>query len=254
MPHRTILEALDSGNALVFGHRGAMARAPMNTLAAFELARRQGADGIELDAQLSKDGHIVVIHNDTVDATTDGRGKVCDMTLADLKRLEAGTWFSDAYAGERIPTLDEVFDAFGGDLLINVEIKSSGTWSYRADKLLADCVRRHNMRERVIVSSFDPMILRGVGQMLPTVIMGFLYKPDMPAHHYPPLKKLWRQARHPRHDMVDEGYMNWARGQGCYVNVWTVNDAQRAIELARLGVSAIITNEPDTIIRALKKC
>ncbi|MDE2748718.1 MAG: glycerophosphodiester phosphodiesterase family protein [Chloroflexota bacterium] len=254
MPQASIIEALSSDETLVFGHRGALAQAPMNTLAAFDCARQQGADGIELDLQLSRDGHLVVIHDYTVDATTDGHGDVAEMSLAELKRLDAGAWFSAAFAGERIPTLDEVFDAFGDKLLINVEIKSSPAWGYRADKLLAECVRRHGMSERVIVSSFDPVILRNLRQMMPAAIMGFLYQPDMPAAHYLPLKRLWHQARHPRQDMVDQGYMNWARAQRYFVNVWTVNDGERALELGRLGVNTIITDEPATIIRALEKC
>jgi len=254
MSQASIIEALSSGETLVFGHRGALAQAPMNTLAAFDCARQQGADGIELDLQLSRDGHLVVIHDYTVDATTDGHGDVAEMSLAELKRLDAGAWFSAAFAGERIPTLDEVFDAFGDKLLINVEIKSSPAWGYRADKLLAECVRRHGMSGRVIVSSFDPVILRNLRQMMPAAMMGFLYQPDMPAAHYLPLKRLWHQARHPRQDMVDQGYMNWARAQRYFVNVWTVNDGERALELGRLGVNTIITDEPATIIRALEKC
>ena len=254
MPFSTMLEAMRSGDALVFGHRGAMAQAPMNTLASFELARRQGADGIELDAQLSKDGHIVLMHDDTLDATTNGQGKVSVFTLAELKRFDAGAWFSDDFADERIPTLDEVFDAFGKDLLINIEVKSTLGLARRGDKLLADCVRRHKLRERVIVSCFDPTILRRFKEMMPMALMGFLYQPDMPAAHYLPLKRLWHEARHPRHDMVDQGYMNWARAQGYFVNAWTVNDGQRARELARLGVNAIITDKPDAIIRALAPC
>ena len=124
----------------------------------------------------------------------------------------------------------------------------------RGDKLLADAVRRHNMRERVIVSCFDPTILQRCKEMMPMALTGFLYQPDMPVAHYLPLKKLWHEARHPRHDMVDQGFMNWARAQGYYVNVWTVNDAARAIELARLGVNAIITDEPVAILRALATC
>lgn len=250
----TIREAFNAGKTLVFGHRGAMARAPMNTLAAFELARAEGADGIELDLRLSRDGHLVVIHDDLVDATTDGRGSVADMTLAEIKRLDAGSWFADSYAGETIPTLDEVFDAFGGVLLINIEIKSSRDSVDRLERRLAQCIRRHNMRERIIISCFDPVVLQRIRGMMPMVLMGFLYQPDMPAEHYLRLKKLWHEARHPRHDMVDQGYMNWARAQGYIVNVWTVNDPQRAIALRDLGVNAIITDEPGLIIRALEQC
>ncbi len=254
MSYETLRDALNSRETLIFGHRGAMARAPMNSMAAFELAGEQGADGIELDVHLSRDSQLVVIHDDTVDATTDGQGKVADMTLDQLKRLDAGAWYSDEFAGQGIPTLDEVIDAIGESLFINVEIKSPRESVDRLENRLASCVRRHNMRERIIVSCFDPVILRRVKQMMPMVLMGFLYQPDMPAAHYLPLKELWHEARHPRHDMVDEGYMRWARAQGYFVNVWTVNDPRRALQLKRLGVNSIMTDDPATIISALRQC
>ena len=248
----SLRDAFDSGETLVFGHRGAMARAPMNTLAAFELARQQGADGIELDVHLSRDGQLVVIHDDTVDATTDGRGKVGELPWSELKRLDAGSWFSADFAGERIPALDEVFDACGKDLFINVEIKAPLDSVALLEQRLADCVRRHSLRERLIVSCFDPAMLRRVHGLMPMVMTGFLYQPDMSAATELPLKQLRREARHPRHDMVDESYMRWARGLGFYVNVWTVNEAGRALELARLGVNAIITDDPALIVSALR--
>ncbi len=250
----TINEAFSSGETLVFGHRGAMAQAPMNTIASFELAHKQGAAGIELDVQLSRDGQLLVIHDDRVDASTDGRGKVGEWTLPELKQLDAGSWFADRFRDQRIPTLDEVFEAVGKDMLINVEIKTPRDLLDRLEKRLADCIRRHNMRERIIISCFDPVVLNRLRGMLPTLMMGFLYQPDMPVSHYLPLKQLWHQARHPRHDMVDEYYMNWARAQGYYVNVWTVNEVERALQLKRLGVNAIITDAPGRIIKALKQC
>lgn len=254
MRYATMREAFNSGETLVFGHRGAMAQAPMNTMAAFELAREQGADGIELDVQLSRDGHLVVIHDDAVDATSDGQGKVGEFTLAELKRLDAGGWYSECFVGQRIPTLDEVFSAFGNDMLVNVEIKAPRDSVDRVERRLAGCVRRHNLRERIIVSCFDPVVLGRVRGMMPMVMQGFLYQPDMPATHYLPLKRLWHEARHPRHEMVDAGYMSWARTQGYFVNVWTVNDAARALQLKLLGVNAIITDDPAAIIHALKQC
>ncbi|MCY3976508.1 MAG: glycerophosphodiester phosphodiesterase [Chloroflexi bacterium] len=254
MSYETLQDALNSSETLIFGHRGAMARAPMNTMASFELAMQQGADGIELDVHLSRDGQLVVIHDDSVDATSDGQGKVADMTLDQLKRLDAGAWYSDEFAGQRIPTLDEVFDAFGDGMFINVEIKSSRETVDRLEKRLAECLRRHNMRERVIVSCFDPVILRRVKQMMPLVLMGFLYAPAMPAAHNLLLKEFRHEARHPLHVMVDEGYMKWARAQDYYVNVWTVNDPERARQLKRLGVNTIMTDDPATIISALSQC
>ncbi|MCY3797526.1 MAG: glycerophosphodiester phosphodiesterase family protein [Chloroflexi bacterium] len=254
MSYETLQDALNSSETLIFGHRGAMARAPMNTMASFELAMQQGADGIELDVHLSRDGQLVVIHDDSVDATSDGQGKVTDMTLDQLKRLDAGAWYSDEFAGQRIPTLDEVFDAFGDGMFINVEIKSSRETVDRLEKRLAECLRRHNMRERVIVSCFDPVILRRAEQAMHKVLMGFLYAPNMPAAHNLLLKEFRHEARHPLHVMVDEGYMKWARAQGYYVNVWTVNDPERARQLKRLGVNTIMTDDPASIISALSKC
>ena len=112
-----------SRRPLNFAHRGASHEAPANTLAAFLLAVDLGAEGIELDVHLSKDGHVVVIHDFDVAATTDGQGLVCDKTLAELKDLDAGSWFDPVFAGQRIPTLQEVIDAVGGRLLLNIELK-----------------------------------------------------------------------------------------------------------------------------------
>src|SRR5512136_697214 len=109
------------GRLLNIAHRGASAAAPQNTLAAFRKAVELGADGVELDVQLSADGAVVVIHDFTVDKTTDGTGRVAAKTLAELKALDAGSRFSPQFAGERIPTLAEVFEAIDGKLLVNVE-------------------------------------------------------------------------------------------------------------------------------------
>ena len=254
MPHDTIRNALNSDETLVFGHRGAMAYAPMNTLAAFELAREQGANGVELDVQLSRDGQLVVIHDHTVDATTDGQGNVCDLSLAELRRLDAGSWFSDVFSGERIPTLDEVFAEFGKTLLINVEIKSAQDESSDIEETVAACIRQHGLQERIIVSSFDHGTLRRFRAVCPEVAIGFLHGPISASDIDGLVADLPHEARHPWHDMIDAEYMDWASENGFYVNAWTVNDAQRAKELQRIGVKGIITDEPASIIRALNQC
>ncbi|HEY8531638.1 MAG TPA: glycerophosphodiester phosphodiesterase family protein, partial [Limnochorda sp.] len=111
---------------LILAHRGASAEAPENTLAAFRLALEQGADGFELDIHRTRDGHLVVCHDERVDRTTDGTGFIGSMTLAELKKLDAGRWFDARFAGERIPTLDEVWalvEEAGGIRLLNIEVK-----------------------------------------------------------------------------------------------------------------------------------
>lgn len=251
MSFKTIESALNSGETLVFGHRGAKAYAPMNTIPAFELAYQQGAVGIELDVHRSKDGYPVIVHNFTVDETTNGAGDVTDMTLAQLKDLDAGSWFSDEFTGVKIPTLDEVFEAVGNQLLVNVEIKSESPETDGVEQVVADCIVRHNMTERVIVSSFNPPTLKRFRKIVPEIWIGFLYSPDMPVDTQSMMQDFPHEARHPYHIMIDDAYMQWARDNHYYVNTWTVNDPQRARELKALGVNCLITDVPDTIIGAL---
>lgn len=237
-----------SGQTLILAHRGAMASAPMNTMAAFDLALEQGADGIELDVQRSSDGHAVIMHDFTVDATTDGSGAVAGKSLTELQDLDAGSWFSSAFAGERIPTLDHVFASLGHKTLINVEIKSGSAGSGGVEEQIAASIRRYSVADRVLVSSFDPNVLLNFRQLMPTVMIGFLYDPQLPSKYLAPLRKLPHEARHPRHDMVDESYLRWARQNNYYVNAWTVKDAERALELRRLGVNAIIADDPGMLV------
>lgn len=247
----SIQEAMASGETLVMAHRGAMASAPMNTMAAFELAVEQGADGIELDVQRSNDGHAVILHDFSVDATTDGSGSVAEKSLSELRELDAGSWFSSDFAGEGIPALDQVFASLGDRTLFNVEIKSGSEGSGKVEEGVAACVRRFSMQNRVIISSFDPHVLLNFRLLMPRVMIGFLYDSALAPAYLIPLRKLSHEARHPRHDMVDEAYMRWARENDYYVNTWTVNERGRAVELRRLGVNAIISDDPKMLVDAL---
>ncbi len=247
----SIQEAMASGETLIVAHRGAMASAPMNTIAAFELALEQGADGIELDVQRSSDGHAVILHDFSVDATTDGSGLVAGKSLSELQELDAGSWYSSDFAGEGIPTLDQVFALLGDRTLFNVEIKSGREGSGQVEEQVAACVQRFSVQNRVIISSFDPDVLLNFRLLMPRVMIGFLYDPGLPPAYLIPLRKLSHEARHPRHDMVDETYMRWARDNDYYVNTWTVNERARAVELRRLGVNAIISDDPEMLADAL---
>lgn len=246
----TIRGLMMSDETLVFGHRGAMAYAPMNTLASFELARRQGAHGVELDVQLSADGFPVVIHDHAVDATTDGAGMVSDKTLAALKDLDAGAWFAPEYAGERIPTLDEVIERFAGDLLINIEIKSDSNQSNGVEAAVSRCIRRHQVLNRVIISSFNSIVLQRVRKSFPEVMIGVLTGPSPSPGMQEAFGRLRHEARHPWHEAVDADYMRRARDHRYFVNAWTVNAPERALQLRALGVNGIITDNPDRIVAA----
>lgn len=233
---------------LVFGHRGASGYAPMNTIPAFELALAQKADGVELDVHLSADGELVVIHDFTVDHTTDSTGPVDSMTLAQLKELDAGAWFDVQYAGTRIPTLDEVFEAISGRMAVNVEIKPM---TDGIEQKTADCIRRHGMVEKVIVSSFNPLVLHRFRKAAPEIAVGFLYAPETPPEWMQSMIGFDLQARHPYYAMIDRIYMDQAKRFGYRVNTWTVNDPTQALALRDLDVDCVITDYPDRIRQAL---
>jgi glycerophosphoryl diester phosphodiesterase len=238
---------------LVLGHRGASAYAPMNTLPAFLLAADQGADGIEFDVWLSKDGFPVIIHDMEVDGTTKGHGRVADMTLAELQALDAGSWKDARYAETRIPTLDEVFAAVGQRFaVLNVEIKSEEGMVESVEAAVAACIGRHGLHERVLVSSFDPRVLQRFSSLMPNVSIAFLEWEGTPEEAYGLAKLLRYSARHPHYTQIDNAYMKRARANDWRVNTWTVNDTTEARRLRDLGVDAIITDAPDVILRELR--
>ena len=251
MTPQSILDHMYNGHTLIFGHRGASAYAPMNTVPAFELAAEQGADGVELDVHLSKDKQLIVLHDFTVDHTTDGEGYARDMTLTQLKALDASSHKGLQYKGVQIPTLDEVFQAIGQKLYVNVEIKSETAETDGVEQAVADCLVRNQMQERVIVSSFNPLALKRFREIMPDVPIGYLYMLDFqPGAEV--MEALPHEARHPHHPMIDHAYMEWAKSNHYRVNTWTVNDPARAIELKQLGVDTIITDTPDVILEALR--
>jgi glycerophosphoryl diester phosphodiesterase len=214
-----------------------------------------GADGVELDVQVSKDGEAVVIHDFTVDATTDGQGAVRDKTLTELKELDAGSWFDARFAGERIPTLEEVIVEVGHRLLLNIELK---TRAFASTNLVAEVVRLiedHNLVQRVIVSSFNPLPLRQVKRLNHHIPTGLIYSFDLPANLLRALLLLLAgpDALHPEKRLVTQEYMGWAKGRGYRVNAWTVDEPAEMERLIALGVDSIITNRPGMLRKVLEK-
>jgi len=219
----------------VIAHRGASAHAPETTLAAFQLALDQGADGIELDVMLSKDGQLIVIHDDRVDRTTNGTGKVAEMYLPELKVLDAGN-------GETLPTLPEVFDRFGGKFLINIELKNYSSLFDRLPVVVAEQVKAFRLTDSVIVSSFNPFNLPRFHRRVPEVKRGLLTQPGKARSG---LNNLFRfDALHPYYEDVDAALVQAEHSRGRQVNVWTVDDPDEIRRLAGLGVDMLITNDP----------
>jgi glycerophosphoryl diester phosphodiesterase len=241
---------------LIIAHRGASAHAPENTLAAFQLAAEQGADAIELDVDLTRDGQAVIMHDATIDRTTDGTGAVHDLTLEEIRRVDAGAWKGAAFKGERVPLLAEVFTAVGQRVLINVEVKSMSLRGNGVEAKVAALVQQHNLFERVIISSFNPFALRRIRHIEPRLACGLLYAPGLPI-------ALWQtwlaplvpqlDARHPHHSQVSRPLVEKWHAHGQRVNVWTVNDAATLRAMALAGVDGIIGDDPVLLRKALNE-
>jgi glycerophosphoryl diester phosphodiesterase len=246
---------LGAQRTLNIAHRGASAAAPPNTLAAFEEALERGADAIEFDVRLCADNVAVVMHDATVDATTNGSGRVANMTLAELKRLDAGSSFDAAFAGERVPTLIEVLETVGDRLLLNIELKSEDLLGDRLEQAVVDAIDQSALGARVLISSFNPLALRRIQQISPHLATALLYTPATRASvrvgrlispgHY--------GALHPHHTLVDERSMRWARQHDYSVHVWTVDDVGEMQRLISCGVDGIITNVPEVLGSILRE-
>lgn len=164
----------DLPNPLIIAHRGASAHAPENTMSAFQLAVEQGAQALELDAKLCADGEVVVFHDSTVDRTTNGSGRVSRLPLSALRELDAGEHFAEKFKGEKIPTLAEVFEAFGDKIYINVEIKNYTTIKDELAERVCALVKRFGLENSIMFSSFRPSNLTKARSLLPTVPRGLL--------------------------------------------------------------------------------
>jgi glycerophosphoryl diester phosphodiesterase len=232
----------------VIAHRGASGEAPENTLAAFRRAMELGVDAVELDVQLSADGEPVVIHDDLLDRTTDGRGLVAAQPLAALQRLDAGRWFDERFAGERIPTLAEALVLLRPTRVI-VEIKNRPIVHPGIASRVAGVVREVG-HPAVTISSFDhPLLLevRKAAPGIPTAVL-FFARPVDPV-------RLARDAAatilHPHWIFLTRDMIEGVRAVGLRVETWVVDDAEHMVRLAAMGVDGIMSNYPDRLITVL---
>lgn len=232
---------LNAENTLVIGHRGASADAPENTLAAFRLAREQGAQGIEFDVRLAADGVPVVIHDPLLDRTTNAEGPVAALSSRELQNVDAGD-------GEPVPTLDAVFAEMGADFLYNVEIKADPARVRACVLAVLASIERYQLHAQICISTFEHTIMQQVQMLAPRqIVLGMLRAP-----HSPPHPDWFRgEAVHPHFMLVNEAYLAWASELGCKVNTWTVDSAEVAQLLQQFRVNSIMTNKPAHIIAAL---
>jgi len=224
----------------VWAHRGASGYAPENTLEAFSLAIAQGADGIELDVHLSADGHAVVIHDETVDRTSDGLGLVADLPLAALKALG-------------IPSLKETLQLLAPTRLeLNIELKNDCEPYPGLEECCVELVDRARMRERVWFSSFNHQSLQRIKSIDASLRCGALYSQAL-CEPRACARALGIEALHPRHTTLRgaEAFVAACHADGLRVHAWTVNAARTVRMLARASVDAVITDYPDRVLQAL---
>lgn len=239
---------------ILFGHRGASLHAPENTLAAFKLAYKFGADGIELDAKLTRDGQVVVIHDATVDRTCNGSGAVRYMNLAEIRALDSGRKFDPRFKGERIPMLDEVFESLGKKLLINVELTNYADPKDDLPEKVFEIVKKHKLGDDIIFSSFHPTTLRRIQKLLPKTPAGLLAFPGIPgtlSRSF--IGRRWSSDLiHPYYSDVNEAFVNKENRWGRKINVWTVDDKNEIERMILLGVNGIITDDIPLAIQVRK--
>ncbi|NKY07561.1 glycerophosphodiester phosphodiesterase [Cellulomonas hominis] len=235
---------------VVIAHRGNSAVAPQNTLAAFEAAWRAGAASIEIDIQPTADGQVVVIHDETVDATTDGQGVVTQMSLDALRALDAGSWFAAAYAGQRVPTFAEVLELLvrrpGLDLLLELK----GPWTVDQVRPVTDAIRAAGLADRVIGQSFWPESVRALAEADPGLRRGLLvFEVEDPAGLVALCADLGVVTCNPSGPLLlaDPGLVARLHDAGLQVMVWTLNEPEHWAAAAALGVDAVITDRPDRL-------
>ena len=238
------------GRPLVLGHRGASADAPENTMAAFRLALEQGADGFELDAWRCRSGEVVVVHDADTVRTTGVRFSVPRTPWSQLQRLDAGAWRGEAHAGQGIPLLSEVLEAFPR-AIVNVELKSEDVGDPLLALEVARIVRAAGARDRVLVSSFNPLLVAAFRAASPRVAAGMLFAADQHWRVRAAFGRLLGTALHPERTLVTpERSASW-RESGHAVHVWTVDDPAAAEALCAMEVDSVITNRPEVVREAV---
>jgi glycerophosphoryl diester phosphodiesterase len=242
---------------VVFAHRGYSSRAPENTLAAFRAAREAGVSAVELDVQQCASGELVVFHDFSLSRITGEPGLVTETSYSELAELDAGAWYSSAFAGERIPRLQDVFEVLGGSVYYDIEIKHDSRAATGLEPALRDTIRRYELSGRCMVSSFNPFALfhlRRLAPELPTALI-FADAREVPRvfrygagrHLAPPavFKPHHVQLERPRR------FLRRALERG-YVLPWTVNEPERAARLVEWGAAGVVSDDPEPVLAALR--
>ncbi len=233
--------------AINCAHRGASGHAPENTLIAMTKAIEMGAAMSEVDVQQTADNRLVLFHDDELERTSNGEGNLYEKTYEELRNLDAGRWYGEEFAGEKIATLEEVIAHVRGKMKLNVEVKLHGNEN-NVEQLVVDLIRRENFGDQCVVTSFGHQEAENIKKLAPELTVGYIFGRD--GFHEGvfsgPVDLLSANYR-----LVDQAFMEKARAAGKEVHVWTVNDKETMRKMMRVGVDAILTDYPDRLADVL---
>jgi glycerophosphoryl diester phosphodiesterase len=239
---------MTTADFMVIAHRGASAYAPENTLAAFDLALHLGCRHLELDVDITRDGHIVVIHDETVDRTINGTGPVGSHTLAELRTLDAGAWFGAQFAGERVPTYAEVLERYQGRVHLHTELK--GRAQHMA-AYTADLLRQYGMVAHVTVTSFQYPRLAEIRAYAPELPTGWLVS-EVSDETIAQAQALGLTQICPKADHVTPSLVRRLHAEGFVVRAWGVGNEALMRQVVEAGADGMTVNFPDTLLAYVK--
>jgi len=237
---------------LIIGHRGFSARYPENTLVGFEAALDAGAVMVELDVTLTRDHQAVVVHDDTLNRTTDGSGPVSAVTLAELKKLDAGSWFDPRFRGEWVPTLEEALTLVTGRAMLNIEVKELPLDGLipagLLEKEVVEVVRRKGAGRRTLISSFSQAALELIRSLDPGLSLAFLTKDAGDISVERVCREMGAFSVHPWHRSLKKRLVDRFHTAGILVIPYTVNQPSDFQRLIRMGVDGVFTDNPELFL------
>lgn len=236
-----------------FAHRGFSGKFPENTILAFQKAIEAGADGIELDVQMTKDKELVIIHDETINRTCNGKGYVSDYTLKELQEFDASFTFRGQYGSQRIPTLREYLELVSRTQTVtNIELKTGINPYPGIEEKTVRLINEYKLNDRIIFSSFNHYSVKRCLELCPEIPCGFLEESRIIGFcEY--AKKHGMTFVHPEYHMITESFIKEALSNGVRINAWTVNTEEDMNRLIKNDINAVITNHPDICRKILEK-